>query len=313
MPIIDLHCDTILALAEDSSKGSLRQNRLAVDLEKLRAGEAKAQFFALFIDQAIAGNPLEYCLSLLDFFHQQLAANHDTIRWAGNWQDVLRHQADGYISAFLTIEEGAAIKGSLAHLRNFYHLGVRLMTLTWNYPNELGYPGCRPEWNGLGLTEAGKAVVAEMNRLGMLVDVSHLSDQGFYDVARLSAQPFVASHSNARVVTSHSRNLTDDMIRLLADKGGIMGLNFANQFLGDSSTSRIADMLRHAEHIVQTGGEDVLALGSDFDGISPEVEVHNVGEMGKLLQALLQAGFTERQVEKFAWRNAARVIQDVLG
>lgn len=313
MPIIDLHCDTILALAEDPSTGNLQQNSLAVDLEKLRAGNSLAQFFALFIDQAKTDNPLEYCLSLLDFFHQQLAANHDAIRLAGNWQEAISCQENGCIAAFLTIEEGAAIKGSLAHLRNFYRLGVRLMTLTWNYPNELGYPGCRPEWNIQGLTEIGQEVVAEMNRLGMLVDVSHLSDHGFFDVARLSTKPFVASHSNARAVTSHSRNLTDDMIRLLADKGGIMGLNFAQQFLGDSSTSRIADMLRHAKHIVQIGGEDVLALGSDFDGISPEVEVRNVGEMEKLLQALLQAGFTERQVEKFAWCNAARVLQDVLG
>ena len=313
MAIIDLHCDTMMCLFEDRSKGGLRHNNLNIDIEKLRAGHYIAQFFALFIDKAEHGDVLERCLAMADLFHNQLADNCDSIRLACNWQDVQRNGQDNLLSAFLTIEEGGAIKGDMAHLRNFYRLGVRLMTLTWNYPNELGYPNAQPEYMSQGLTEKGREAVAEMNRLGMIIDVSHLSDQGFLDVAHLSSRPFVASHSNARAVTSHSRNLTDDMIRLLSDKGGIMGLNFARQFLGTSPVSRIADMVAHATHIVNVGGEDVLAYGSDFDGIDPDIEIAHAGEMGKLTAALQEAGFTSAQLEKFTWRNAARVIQDVLG
>ena len=312
MSVIDLHCDTILGLYEDNRKGSLRCNTLSVDIKKLQAGQSLAQFFAIFIDKAKSGDVLERCLAILDFFHCQLTENSETIGLAHNWQEVEVNRLKGRLSAFLTIEEGATIKGDIAHLRNFYRLGVRLMTLTWNYPNELGFPGSLPECRTQGLTERGREVVTEMNRLGMIIDVSHLSDQGFYDVASLSSQPFVASHSNARTVTDHSRNLTDDMIKVLAENGGVIGLNFARQFLGAAPISRIEDMVAHTRHIVKVGGEDVLALGSDFDGISSELEITHMGEIGRLFAGLSQAGFTENQVEKFAYRNAARVIQDVL-
>jgi len=313
IPIIDLHCDTILELYDNREKGNLRKNNLCVDIDKLQSGHVMAQFFALYIDSARPEDPLEQCLAMADLFHSELAQNQDTIRLALNCQDLCNNWNKGLISAFLTIEEGAVIKGSLANLRNFHRLGVRLMTLTWNYPNEIGFPNCRPEFQAQGLTERGREVVTEMNRLGMLVDVSHLSDQGFFDVAELSSKPFIASHSNARAITNHSRNLTDEMIQLLAAKGGIMGLNFAQAFLGTSAISRIEDMIKHLVHIYHKGGIDVMALGSDFDGINPAVEIENIGQMGKLLEALDKAGFSDDQIEKIAWRNAERLIRDTLG
>ncbi len=311
--LVDFHCDTILALFEDPAQGNLRKNSFSVDLAKLRNGHSMAQFFAIFIDKGQPGDVLERGLAMIDLFYCQLAENQDVISLARNWQDVAVNQHQGRMSAFLTIEEGAVIKGDLPTLRNLHRLGVRLMTLTWNYPNELGFPNSQPEYRAQGLTERGKEVVAEMNRLGMIIDVSHLSDQGFYDVAACSKKPFVASHSNARALTDHSRNLTDDMIRKLADCGGVTGLNFAYQFLGTSPISRVADMVAHCRHTVNTGGEDVLALGTDFDGISPNLEIPHFGEMGQLIGALEKAGFTPRQIEKISWQNAARVISDVLG
>jgi membrane dipeptidase len=151
-----------------------------------------------------------------------------------------------------------------------------------------------------------------MNRLGMLIDVSHLSDRGFYDVAELSKQPFVASHSNARSLTPHSRSLTDDMIKVLADHGGVIGLNFCGAFLGDSEISRVEDMVSHILHIRQVGGTEVIALGTDFDGISPELEIEDMGQIGKLIRALERAGFTDAELDKFLWQNSLRVIQDSL-
>ena len=259
MQIIDLHCDTMLHLI-DQPQLRLKKNNLSVDIHKLKAGNGVAQFFALYIDLAKHQNALQRCLSMLDVFYQEIEANSTDIAVARNYQEMCMLQQAGKISAFLTIEEGGALQGRLENLRNFYRLGVRLMTLTWNYPNEIGYPNCEEKYRTQGLTEFGQQVVHEMNCLGMIIDVSHLSDQGFYDVAHLSSKPFVASHSNARAVRDHGRNLTDDMIVLLAQKGGVMGINFSGSFLGGSAISKVDDMVTHIKHIYQVGGIDVLAL-----------------------------------------------------
>ncbi|MCE5284338.1 MAG: dipeptidase [Pelosinus sp.] len=311
MKIIDFHCDTILGLMEQGSEVNLRENNLCVDIQKLHQGKAVAQFFALFIDLA-EGNPLQKALQMADRFYRELEKNADAIKLAVNYQDYQANEAAGRISAFLTIEEGGVFQGEIANLRNFYRLGVRLVTLSWNYPNELGFPNHEGKYSAKGLTVFGREVVTEMNRLGMIIDVSHLSDQGFYDVAALSTQPFVASHSNARSVKGHLRNLTDEMIKILAEHGGITGINFSHNFLGDSDYSRIEDMVAHIKHIRQIGGIDVVALGTDFDGIESVVEISHIGEMDKLVQRLYQESFTESEIEKICYKNALRVIKEVL-
>jgi membrane dipeptidase len=154
-----------------------------------------------------------------------------------------------------------------------------------------------------------------MNRLGMLIDVSHLSDGGFYDVARYSKQPFVASHSNARECTMHLRNLTDDMIRVLAEKGGIMGLNFESFFLNEgepTALSTVEDMIRHLKHIRNVGGIDVMAIGTDFDGTMHSSEIAHLGEMEKLTVALKKNRFSEEEIDKIYYKNALRIIKQVL-
>jgi len=310
---IDLHCDTILRLMEEGVTGNLYHNSLSVDIQKLQQGNAQAQFFAMFIDLKKDGDPLLRALAMIDRFYQELEANAEYVAVARNYSDFLQNKKDNKVSAFLTIEEGGALKGDLANLRNFWRLGVRLITLTWNYPNEIGYPNALPECRDNGLTPFGREVVAEMNRLGMLIDVSHLSNQGFYDVAALTNSPFVASHSNAWSVTAHSRNLTDDMIKLVAAKGGVVGINFEKSFLGNAPISRIEDMVCHIKYIYNVGGCDVLAIGSDFDGISPELELAHAGQMGKLVTALEASGFHQEEIDKICWKNALRVIKDTLG
>jgi membrane dipeptidase len=312
VPMIDFHCDTMLGLVDGRGGPGLRRNNLSVDFEKLQMAGAIAQFFALFIDQQNAGDPLERCLRLADRFFVELDQNSDLARWTGSYEELCRNRDENKISAFLTIEEGAVLKGDVAQLRNFYRLGVRLLTLTWNYPNELGFPNCNLEYQNQGLTSFGRDVVTEMNRLGMIIDVSHLSDGGFYDVARLSTKPFAASHSNARAVTPHARNMTDAMIRVLADKGGIMGINFCQKFLGVSPISLVSDMVRHIVHIRKVGGIDIIALGSDFDGIAPDLEIRHSGEIGKLVAGLEQQGFSSSEIEKIFFGNALRFLQDTL-
>lgn len=311
MQIIDLHCDTILHLVDDKSI-HLCQNGLGVDIQKLKRANSVAQFFALFVDLQEHPDALARALQMVDVFYRELEENSQDIAIARNYAELTANQASGKISTFLTLEEGGAIAGSLENLRNFYRLGVRLITLTWNYPNEIGYPHIDPAFTKQGLTEFGLQVVTEMNRLGMLIDVSHLSDQGFYDVARVSSKPFVASHSNARAVCSHSRNVTDEMIQVLGEKGGVMGLNFAAHFLGHPTTSRVEDMVRHIKHVVNLGGIEVLALGSDLDGIEDQLEISDIGQIDKLTTALRQEGFHESEIEKIYFTNAVRVIKENL-
>lgn len=312
MTFVDLHCDTIMGLMDAGPEAALKSNNLNVDIAKLKAGGSLAQFFALFVDMRACENPLEYGLKMLDRFYSELDKNSSDLALALNYQDVQRNRADNKISAFLTIEEGGVLKGEVSNLRNFYRLGVRLITLTWNYPNELGFPNIKEEYRSCGLTSIGCDIIGEMNRLGIIIDVSHLSDQGFYDVARLSTKPFVASHSNARAVTNHSRNLTDDMIRVLAEKGGVVGINFARDFLGSKDISRVEDMVKHIKHIIAIGGIETAAVGSDFDGIDPELEIVDFSEMTKLANALEQNHFNSSQIDKICYSNALRVVKDCL-
>lgn len=313
MKLLDLHCDTILrCVDEENGQYGLGCNPFYIDIEKLKRAEAVGQFFAVYVDLKKYPDRLERCLALVDRFYLELSENSEAIRIASNYQELEHNMAQGKLSAFLCIEEGGAIQGKLENLRAFYRLGVRLITLTWNYPNEIGYPNFEWTYADKGLTAFGEEVVREMNRLGMLIDVSHLSDQGFYDVARLSNQPFVASHSDARALVNNPRNLTNDMIRILAEKGGVTGINFECTFLGDSETGTIGDIVRHVKHIRKVGGVEVLAIGTDFDGTMNPVEMTDIGQMDRLVEELRKEGFSEGELEKIFYKNAIRVIKDVL-
>ena len=230
------------------------------------------------------------------------------------------------VNAVLTVEEGGAIDGDLNKLDEFYARGVRMMTLTWNYPNEIGFP-CFPFYDSFftdpspdftareetrGLTAFGREAVEEMNALGMIVDVSHGSDKLVKDVAELSRVPFVASHSGARSVYDCARNLTDEGIRLIADSGGAVGLDFCADFLSDdkSAEGQFAAIVTHARAIVAAGGEDVLAIGSDFDGIPENPAVKNPAHLPRLLEALADE-LTPRVAEKCARSNFLRVFREV--
>lgn len=218
------------------------------------------------------------------------------------------------MSAFLTVEDGRLLDGALSNVDRLYALGVRLVTLTWNNPNCLGFPhSADGEKMAMGLTAFGRQAVQAMQDSGIVVDVSHLSDGGFWDVLEVSRRPVVASHSNARAVCSHSRNLSDEMIRALADQGGASGLNLSPEMLCDTADkSRIADMVRHVQHFINVGGEDFPMIGTDFDGIHGDLEISSCAQMPKLFEALKMAGLTQTQLEKLAYRNALRIIKEAM-
>jgi membrane dipeptidase len=310
MKRIDLHCDTILMCVDSEGKTKLRKNDLCIDIEKLKKGDYLAQFFAMYIDLENDKEPLKRCLDMIDCFYKEIEENSNNIAFAGSIAEMEKNSADGKISAILTIEEGGTIEGKLENLRNLYRLGVRLMTLTWNFPNCIGYPNHEWKYSDKGLTTFGEEVVAEMNKLGMIIDVSHLSDKGFYDVARLSKTPFVASHSNARALEGHSRNLTDDMLVALAENGGITGINLEPYFVGGDGGLEM--MINHIKHMRNIAGIEIVAIGTDFDGTSPLTAIKNAGEIGLLCDALSKSGFSLDEIEKIMYKNAERVMKSVL-
>ena len=316
MNFIDFHCDTATLILEQ--KQELKENNLTIDVEKLQKGEALAQFFAMYIDAQKVESSYDYCVTMLKTFKNELAKNQETISLCRTYADLITTQKENKIAAFLSIEEGDALDGSLDKLCFFKEEGISAVTLTWNYVNALGYPNFQWEHQGKGLKAKGIEVVEEMNRLNMLIDVSHLSDGGFEDVLKHSKAPFIATHSNARAMTNHPRNLSDEMLKKLANAGGVTGINFFNNFLVNGElkekleVAKIEDMIRHIKHIKKVAGVDIIGLGSDFDGIPNPVEIEDISQMGKLSDALLKNGFSSDEVEKMFFRNGLRIIQDVL-
>ncbi len=305
---IDLHCDTASRLLYENLK--LKESICKVDIEKLKKARAKAQVFAHFIELNIVDNPYTEFINMYNNFIKELKENEDSIEIVRNLNELENVNNKGKIGAFLSIEEGEVLEGKVERVKELYDMGIRFITLTWNFKNSIGYPNAGYKYKDCGLTEKGKEIVLEMERLGIIPDCSHLSDGGFYDLVDICKKPFIATHSNARKVTDHSRNLTDDMIVKLAEKGGVMGLNFCAPFLGNEKVPSINSMIQHIKHTRNVGGIDVLALGTDFDGIGNEVEIENIGEIGRLRDALIKEGFTNSEVDKIFYGNVKRVLKE---
>jgi membrane dipeptidase len=316
MRFIDLHCDTASLILE--TEQHLFENSLKIDIKKLKDGEALAQFFAMYIDSTKVKSSYEYCVKMLDNFKNELHLNQESISLCRNYDDLIIAKKDDKIGAFLTIEEGEAIEGDIDKLKYFKEEGISLITLTWNHENALGYSNFEWKDQDKGLKQKGFEVVEEMNHLGMLIDVSHLSDAGFKDVLTQSKFPIIATHSNSRIMTKNPRNLSDRMLKQLADNGGVTGINFFNNFLVDGELkdrleiSTIKDMIRHIKHIRDVAGVEVIGLGSDFDGIPNLVEIEDISQMSKLSDALLSNGFRSDEVESIFYKNSLRIIKDVL-
>ncbi len=294
MKYIDLHCDALT-----------KEGVAVVTAENLKKGGCALQCFAAFVD-GTKGEGFARAFSLCGEFDKMCAREGlHAVRRASDLA------AGG--GAMLTVEGGEAIGGSLENLASLYARGVRMMTLTWNCPNDLGAPNGKRG----GLTAFGRACVERMCEMGMLADVSHGSDGLLLDAAgicRRKGAPLVASHSNARAVFPHSRNLADEGIRAVAESGGVVGLCFVEKFLSadGSAEGQRAALLAHARHIVKVGGEEVLALGSDFDGTSANGYIKSPADMPKLLFDL-ERTFGGRVAEKIAYGNARRVMENILG
>ena len=308
--MIDLHCDTIMQLLDHPDSGDLYRNTWKIDIEKLQKAHSKVQDFALFINLGDTNDPYGRYEEMRNLCTTQIHLYGEHIQHVLSYQDVESVYKSGKIGALMSIEEGGVLGGDLDKLKQAYQDGVRLITLTWNYPNSLGEPHCGEQHKKL--TPKGIEFVEAMQDLGIIVDCSHLNDAGTEQLGDILDVPFIASHSNSREVTAHTRNLPDNLIKLIANKGGVIGLNFAQSFLGTSPVSRIEDIVKHGLYLINKGGVDVVALGTDFDGIKPDTEIKDASEMYRLYDAFKEAGLSVDQCEKLFWKNADRLLKEIL-
>ena len=310
-PVFDLHCDTALALLGPKyyADGLLRENKFHIDLNRMKRYDAYVQCFACYT------SPLEKLpgrMTVEDLFERQLSVllrewngNADLIEQVYTPADIAANAQKGKISAILTIEGPAGFGYDPELLENLWDIGFRITTLGWNEDNVL----TGSHKTGGGLTEQGRAYVKEAQRLGMLVDVSHISDKGFWDIMDITTAPIIASHSNSRSVCNCSRNITDEMFAAICKTGGVVGINLGAQFVGEN-----ADIDTVCDHILRFMELDPtckhIALGGDLDGVDVLPNGFTGAESYEALaQRLLERGLSTDQVADIFWNNAFGVIE----
>lgn len=309
-PVFDLHCDTALRILNKNPDKleSLRNNKLHIDLERAKTLPGYAQCFACFTTTKQSSGDM----AAIGLFEKEMATilreteeNEDLIRLAYSAKDVEMNLENGLMSAILTIEGPAGIDFNPYILEDLYKIGYRITTLSWNEKNPLT-GSCV---TGGGLTEEGREYVKEAQRVGMVVDVSHISDEGFWDIIEITQKPVIASHSNSRALCNVPRNLTDDMYRAICKTGGTVGINLYNDFLGENPT--VDTVCDHIFHFLQVAGSDNhLSLGSDFDGMERlPAGITGIQDYPKLAERLLERGLDEETVYKVFWKNAIEVIE----
>lgn len=309
----DMHCDSVTVSC--NAGGDFTAFAGQVNIEKLKNSGCAAQCFALFTQGENAAADFERFAA---YYNAQIAKD-PRILSVERFADIEKAQKEGKIAAILTVENFGFLNGDTNGIKRLAALGVKMASPVWNFANAYAFPnlifkGSVPDFSARetrGLTDLGKAAVAELNAHKIIIDISHLSDGGVEDVLALSAAPVVASHSNCAAVHNVSRNLTDGQIKKIADKGGVIGLNYCRDFIGGESA--FGALYEHLKHLIDIGGEDVPALGSDFDGIPPYDEIYDCSFVQGLLQYFADRGISERLLEKLARKNFYRVFKEVVG
>ena len=307
MIIFDAHCDTVTEI--EKSKQSLYRNNHHVDICRMQKYKGFVQMFALWIAPQYYCAPLKRAMLLLENLHAQIKTYNQHITLVTNYNEACTALKHKKIAAFISIEGGEALEKDLNTLEKLYHLGVRSICLTWNNQNALGASAvCKNARQGL--TDFGKKVVREMNRLKMLVDVSHLSAAGFWDVLTVTTQPIIASHSNAKNICPHLRNLSNDQFKAIVKNKGMVGINFYTSFLTTNEVATVLDIVKHIEHYMALGGENHIGLGCDYDGMDHLPKgIEGIEHIETVLNTLLKSNYTEKQVKKIAGNNFIKFIK----
>lgn len=331
--VVDTHCDTLKCLSphfteirnsmwEDRSGIGLkrRADMGHVDIPRLREGGVDCQVFAISsLRDRTPPFALRTAMETLDIFYAECEKNRDEIVPVTSYEEIVKANEAGKIAALLSIEGADVIEGSLGSLRMLYRLGVRIVGLVHSIRNLLA-DGVEDSRTNGGLSELGVQVVHELVRLGIIIDVSHLSDAGFWDLIELVKEPIIASHSNCRSLCNHPRNLTDDQIRALAERDGVIGMNFAPFFivpdekLRSGAIANVERLVDHIDHIAELVGPDHVGLGSDFDGIpSTPAGLEDVSKMMSITQELARREYSEEDVKNILGNNHLRVFREIIG
>ncbi len=292
MRFFDLHSDTLYEAVMKNK--SLDDSSLSISVFKaLNVFSMWRECFAIWIPDT---------LSEEEGFELFKKANAMLFNESKRYNIPINDYENSDYSFIFTIENGKLLGGKIERVEELSKCGVKMMTLTWNSENCIGGGADAPS---VGLKPFGRECIAEMERCGIILDISHASDKLFYDVSKLSRKPFAASHSNARSICNHRRNLTDEQIKIIIERGGLIGLNFYESFLTDKSPeASVDDVLRHAYHILSLGGENVLAVGSDFDGADMPFDLNSIDKIPNLVKAFENGGFTEQIIQKIMYDNA---------
>lgn len=303
MKIFDAHCDVLLKMWRDKNLSFQNGQGLHINLDQLHAGGSKIQCFALFIpEEVLLPGKFQAALDMVDIFYERILSRYQNMKLITSKKDIDGLKEDE-IGAVLTLEGCDAIDADPAKLRTLFRLGVTSVGLTWNNANACADGA--GESRGAGLTDFGRFVVEENNKHRVWTDVSHLCERSFWDVIDIAEFP-IASHSNAKALCNHWRNLNDEQIGALLKKDGMMGMVFKSEFLRDEKDASIDDILRHIEHVCALGGEKQIGFGSDFDGIEdPAKGLENYGHYPDLVEALLKR-YSEETVEGFCFGNFVR-------
>lgn len=304
MRFFDLHCDTISECY--NQKAMLRNNTLQLDLNRGKELEKWVQVYAIWMDDNLRGEAAyTHYLKVYKYFKEQMVAYQDIIRLCKNRRQIEETLNEQKHVALLAVEGSGALGGKLERVQEFYDHGVRMMTLTWNGHCEVA-DGCMTE-NAGGLTPFGKQVVTKMAQLGMLVDVSHLAEPGFWEVKGLIEGPFIATHSNSKVICDVPRNLTDEQFNIFVERKGIVGMNFYPLFINGTLEAKVEELLPHIDHFLELGGEDVISMGSDFDGAKMPENLRGIEEIDYLYNLCLRR-YGKEKTEKFFFDNAYKFI-----
>ena len=315
--IIDTHCDTIMHLLPTRERGAKprklneRSETGHIDLPRLIEGGVDCQCFAIYTTrQENQPDALLKALQMIEAFDRECQTIQDIVM-AHNCEEILNANKTGKVGAILSLEGAEPLMSDPKLLRIFYKLGVRMVSLTWNWRTPFA-DGISAKRSQSKLTDLGVEALEEMDRLGIVYDVSHLSDSCFWDVADTKKTPFIASHSNCRALCDHPRNLTDDMIKAIADHEGAIGVNFAPEFVSKEGAN-VKRLVDHIDHIVKIAGIDYVGLGSDFDGISSTpVGLEDVSKISNITMELVGRLYSEDEVKKILGENHLRVFRKIL-
>lgn len=300
IPLFDCHCDTGAHAREHGEK--LRRNRMQLDLERLSHYSPAGQVFA--VCAADDAEPIKFADVSIAFFLEQIKDNSDIVKLCLNFRDILSAEKEGKIAALLSIEGAEQI----SDIDEAYGQGVRIVHMTWNHDNAL----CGAAMDsGAGLTQEGKRFVMRAQQLGIMLDMSHISERGFWDTLSISTRPVIAGHSNAKAVCNVTRNLTDAQFTALVKQGGGAGINLYPEFLGLGCD--IDAVFAHIEHFISLGGEKSVFLGCDLDGIEQMPKgISGVQDLGRIYEALLRHNYPERLARDIFRNNILRVMEKVL-